>query len=937
MGPIHFHRWGEKGGQRWQNLSKLLGSQFSFLKSSRLSLRQAPRMPPKQSSKVSLDTRNSKKRKDPPEAIPTNQSNPSKGRHKRAKFVSELRSISTQNADAALKNGELDIQSFLKAREFEIKALENGMQEGKGALSLRAFQQVPRDMRRRTASHNVKRVPKRIRNRAKREMAQDNAPTVDPRKRPPRNSRGRIRAETAKRLGILAAKKKATKLEVGEEAASAGINTRPAKPKIRRDLLNDPPRPKSKFRKRQIHKTWLPTHLWHAKRAKMTDPKNPLWRFSIPITSTEKSYRPTHRAGGVRGAIAWDMSYISTIGLEGTVESLERVLKAMGVPQDLLGKSESKWKLGKRIWNGWLSRQVKDQRLQICPSTIVWCPPNGDIAVDLLPAKKKINRQLFIRVHPSAFLETWTELLCRSKLQRPAVHVIDLRFEIGSIDITGPGSTEALLGILRPHPDFSSSHSQTFTMLAGVTNPGSLPNGAILSFHITDPRLNYPPRPVQLPSTKDEEANFALLELLAKWPPDSSRGSSSIFDREDRFNATRLPSQKAINRRKALAPPGSHPSLVDKDPRIPVMLFPSRTRSATAAQGTWTLLAPWKCVLPIWYGLMHYPLSSGGNPRFGGLQELRQIHFEHGVPWFPADYPGAAAGFTWEIDERQKRKAEWERKPKGKRLEWDTLDLGAKRKGEIGLGWACDFERLWVSSPFVNDGGTHEDTEGTQKTSNDQAIKSSVLIEHLLMKPFTSLLSSADAELPSPSAVATVRLSCISRGVATPCARIYRLPSPSPSQKIPSPQQSSAGSNSVTSRERWLSLLPAMAGKRTPLPNLKSKKSKTKRIPLDVPLPQRVRLLAQSLLEPPLPYPSSKAEHDDYPVVPNEEDLIGFVTTGEFNLSEGKGIAIGSIVVKKVMEGLRRNGNVASKEGRLCIIRNAGEKLGRLAQWEPVW
>ena len=48
------------------------------------------------------------------------------------------------------------------------------MSGSKKALSSRAFQQVPRDLRRRTASHNVKRVPKRLRARAAKEVRQVN-------------------------------------------------------------------------------------------------------------------------------------------------------------------------------------------------------------------------------------------------------------------------------------------------------------------------------------------------------------------------------------------------------------------------------------------------------------------------------------------------------------------------------------------------------------------------------------------------------------------------------------------------------------------------------------------------------------------------------------------------------------------------------------------
>jgi hypothetical protein len=34
----------------------------------------------------------------------------------------------------------------------------------------------------------------------------------------------------------------------------------------------------------------------------------------------------------------------------------------------------------------------------------------------------------------------------------------------------------------------------------------------------------------------------------------------------------------------------------------------------------------------------------------------------------------------------EKRKAEWEKRPKGRRIEWESVDLGKGRRGELGLG-----------------------------------------------------------------------------------------------------------------------------------------------------------------------------------------------------------------------------------------------------------
>jgi len=84
----------------------------------------------------------------------------------------DARAIPSQTADAALSTtGELNIGSFVKAREFEIAALEQSMKKSRNALTQRAFQIVPRHMRRRTASHNVKKIPRRLRRRAAREVS----------------------------------------------------------------------------------------------------------------------------------------------------------------------------------------------------------------------------------------------------------------------------------------------------------------------------------------------------------------------------------------------------------------------------------------------------------------------------------------------------------------------------------------------------------------------------------------------------------------------------------------------------------------------------------------------------------------------------------------------------------------------------------------------
>lgn len=91
-------------------------------------------------------------------------------RNKRQKTQRDARTLAAQTSSKAFKNGELDVGAFVKAREYEIRALEEGMARARKGLTQRAFQQVPKDLRRRTASHNAKRVPKRLRRQAVREV-----------------------------------------------------------------------------------------------------------------------------------------------------------------------------------------------------------------------------------------------------------------------------------------------------------------------------------------------------------------------------------------------------------------------------------------------------------------------------------------------------------------------------------------------------------------------------------------------------------------------------------------------------------------------------------------------------------------------------------------------------------------------------------------------
>ncbi|KAL7947914.1 ribonucleases P/MRP protein subunit POP1 domain-containing protein [Trichoderma barbatum] len=899
---------------------------------------------------------------------------------KRAK-VHAARNIPTQAADAALKDGELDLVAFVAAHEFEIRALEQSMATSKAVRSSRAFQQVPRGLRRRTASHNPKRVPRRLRVRARKEMDEDNTPLVESRKRKPRTTRARIRAQTAKRLRILAARKRKRKHNKSdansqndskEVVKDVGIVGRTPRPKIRRNALNEPPKPPAKFRKRQINKTWLPTHQWHAKRARMTEPKEPLWRFAIPLTPNEKIYRPTHRAQGERGTMAWDMTYMSTIGLYGNFAGMARVLKRVGVTHESCWDDRGiKWRQGTRAWTGILSRERVGIQRPLCQSTVIWDPEpqsedveeeQGEAETEQGRVEKKVQRRVFIRVHPSAFLELFNELLRLTKMENPRLYIEDLRFEIGSIELSGPASTETLLSVLTAYPTGSNpknKHAELFESLKGLTNPAALPNNSVLNFTTQDPRLRYPPRKMEFP--ENEQAQMELLATIASWPAEENLQPSVLFDRNARHKASCLPSQKSINRRRSKVTPGTLLKPTSLDPPVPITLIASRSAVGTQAQGTWTLLAPWKCILPLWYSIVHCPLVSGGNPRFAGLNETMQVAFERSVPWFPADFLGTDAGAEWELERRHRRKREWARRPKSKRVEWASLNLGAGRQGEIGDGHACDFEFLFdlaqqqrqqqnrdPSASQHDDSREAMDVDGQNpppvEKKDDDKMPYLKLLSSITKAAFNALVSPSPTLQPlPPNAIACVRVSLLSRGVVSPCARIYRLPSvpisilPSSDAEVPASIPPEATSLPSDLRSQWLSRIPPSSTSSTSSKSSSSQpKNKRAASRLDD-METRKRLLARELLAAPpsltgTPAPNEVDIGGHHPLVPDTKDLIGFVTTGSFCLANGRGAAIGSIAVEKVLPDIKAN----PKEGRLCIVRNAGENVGWVARWEVV-
>lgn len=827
--------------------------------------------------------------------------------------IRSARTIASESASASIKNGVLPIQEFMASRKFEIKALVDAMQKSREAGVQRAFQSLPRYLRRRAASHNVKRVPRRLRGRARAEMTAENAPTLHKRL-PFKRKRGR----------------QATLCKIAKLQAKKG-QREPFEP----DLIPDTelpavkPIPQSKYVKRQKNKTWLPSHLWTCKRAKMITK----WGYACPVSPNEKTYRSTHRASTTKGAIVFDTSYTGSILFQGSAVEIAAILEKI---------TRAKNAFGLRARRGQRTIDVHcfDGDELICPATVLWSTVSDEISSALL------------RVHPASYVAIWKLVLTLCKaLHFESLKIMDMRFHIGSIELLGPLAINCLLSVLKCGGEQTES-SRAFRSLHS-TNPSELPDNVVLHLSVQDSRLNFPPRQV----TEPAKANNPF---LYSWPLPTETSSLFSYSQTQQSNTGK---------------PNTSDLKDGNTPLVPVTVV--RTKLGIG------LLAPWAYITDFWYALNHLPLV-----RFGGLQELAQIYYEHQTPFFPNDYPGTKAGQDLMQEQRDREEAIYLRKPPAKRVSFNKVING---KCEVGDPFACDFEAL------INGGGLHESvSQSTQDISHVSAsitepsfdpqsvqvqmtttsnlrIVNGDVTEDITMEDVTPMYSSTPL-LSVPATTTTTSSTSKPKPSSIPKA-----------SSIAGPAHSAQAAVSPTS----VPALPAQPKLVLPchLASLTMLQAKCSIVQVTFTLLQRGCPQSRARI---YEYrTTSDTEHEDeqgrdeYKGYGIEGDtelrrirgspglLIGFVTTGNFNLAMGRATCIGSLTARHVTTSLaavtmdtasavaglamrndkktdsRTNGSRNTTKGALkdiqvsrhhalCFVRDSGSPHYRLAKWQLV-
>jgi ribonuclease P/MRP protein subunit POP1 len=325
----------------------------------------------------------------------------------------------------------LNVLEAFNARKFEINSMESALKnEGQFTGAVRVFQQVKRHMRRRTASVNVKRLPKTFRQRAINQMLKD-----------------------------------------------------PTPPKLSRKARRKPKRLLANILKTKGSSKWLETHIWHAKRMKMID----RWGMRLALHPNQKGIRFAYKSVKHESMIH-DKSYQKIIEITGEDEVIGNALKEIADPtvmsftagaylsgkkQGLMmlhEKGKFPFKTVARVSFLWKPEQEKDRTL--------WIWVNNDsykkvftLLVNTINGNNKEVELKPVKIGNTRITPLFQDLI---------------RFEF-----SGPRSHAILSTCLTLSPKNSDSH-KLWTKYLNMNSPTCFPPSVVIGLEIEDPRICFP-------------------------------------------------------------------------------------------------------------------------------------------------------------------------------------------------------------------------------------------------------------------------------------------------------------------------------------------------------------------------------------------------------------------------------------------------------------
>ncbi|WFD06479.1 ribonuclease P [Malassezia vespertilionis] len=574
-------------------------------------------------------------------------------------------------APSALISTQLDLDAAIAARKEEILALHRAMVHARESTNMRAWQLLPRHLRRRAASHNPLRLPKRLRAKGHSELRASNTA-------PKTRSQVRRRAPERTLCGFI---------------------------RRRASLIH---------RASKHTRVWLETHLWHAKRFRMSGDKQAQdggeGRFGYCLAEMPhlKKFRASWRSAA-EYATLHDASYYTVFRLTACASARHpmEAVRRMQLWLYLAGAAhgwESSWTCGTRLCETMLLARARGRNR--ARATSLFLAPVAPI--QLLWVHTKNAQTCFVLVHPAGTHALHTSLqqgldAVDAEQKRPRhtppipqrwSRQVQLRLELlpsaspaiaagmhtaprasipvrskGGFNIfrlVGKDAGRILGGVLRAAPQQLPEGGEAtarvrvldhITGKASFTPPAAIPTNMALSLRVQDPRLHFPPRNVRAEASDGEALQHLVLVR--------NNGTPKYTDaRFFSYHALPRHSKGALDARRAQqSVPGRLEPAPDDD-TVPVLILQCTIRGAksNADLHGYTLLVPRGWGMIFWQSLVYTGATVLGQG------QVRQQMLMLGRPSFPEDWITSQAYAHLEDAAEAQRRAAWERRPPAKRV-----------------------------------------------------------------------------------------------------------------------------------------------------------------------------------------------------------------------------------------------------------------------------
>ncbi|XP_004697759.1 ribonucleases P/MRP protein subunit POP1 [Echinops telfairi] len=523
--------------------------------------------------------------------------------------------------------------TFAQARAAEISAMLRAVTQ-KSSNSM-VFQTLPRHMRRRAMSHNVKRLPRRLR-----EMAQKEAEKAAHQKKEPSRRKCHKARRCHRSRALEFSRRQQKNLERLTFAAAHCLSGK-RQGSLVLCRANKSPR----------EMLGPVTFLWKARRSPgdLAESRQ-LWIWLHPTLKQE---------------------------VLGEIKAVCRCTAAACrpdpplVPPQEASQIEALGKKRKRAEDGDHAKPVKvvfGDRTRAPQEPRSWASPSTGLVVSDLTME--MNR--FRLIGPLS------HSVLTEALRAAAVH-------------TEGGDTEE-----SPHcwwteacrnPESISLHHRqraVFELLGGVTSPAELPAGSLLGLTVGDPRVNLPPkRSKALPDPGKCQDNERVRQLLLEGVP-AECAHSFVWDQAicKSVTDTKISDQDLNRMRSELLVPGSQLVLGPQESKIPVLLIQQPGKVTGEDRRGWG--SGWDVLLPKGWGMAFWIPFIYRGARVGGLKE-GLVHCQYKrSPSIPGDFPDCPAGILFAQEQAKNLLEKYKRRPP------------AKRPNYVKLGTLSPFHCPWV-------------------------------------------------------------------------------------------------------------------------------------------------------------------------------------------------------------------------------------------------